>query len=159
MGHDSHDHGHEKTNPHAIQEADNQLPLRIRSIDFIKHNPNIFHVGLGDVSTGLEILGGNAFLASAFAGASFGWWYFGTKARINPVSFYANIMLSFSRIFLGGVVGGFFGYLRFGDRQRLHNAWVSERLRRRYPESMTLDKHDLWRFKGVKPTHTYYKWT
>ena len=159
MGHDSHDHGHEKTNPHAIQEADNQLPFRVRSIDLIKHNPNIFHVGLGDLNTGLEILGGNGFLASAFAGASFGWWYFGTKARLNPVSFYANIMLSFSRVFLGAVVGGSIGYLRFGDRQRLHNAWISERLRRRYPESMALEKHDLWRFKGVKPTHTYYKWT
>ncbi len=47
MGHDSHDN-HENTNPHAIQEADKDLPFRIRSIDFIKHNPNIFHVGLGD---------------------------------------------------------------------------------------------------------------
>jgi hypothetical protein len=62
-------------------------------------------------------------------------------------------MLSFSRLFLGGVVGGFVGFLRFGDRQRLHNAWVAERLRRRYPESMTLDKHDLWRFKGIKASH------
>ena len=53
MGSDSHDHGHEKTNPQAIQEADNQLPLRARSIDLIKHNPNIFHVGLGDLNTGL----------------------------------------------------------------------------------------------------------
>lgn len=159
MGHDHHGHGHEKTNPHAVQEADKDLPLRIRSIDFIKHNPNLFHVPLSNLSAGYEILGGNAWLASTVTGVAFGWWYFGTKARINPVSFYANIMLSFSRMFVGGVVGGWVGYLRFGDRQRLHNAWVAERLRRRYPESMEIDKTDLWRFKGVKPGHAYYKWT
>jgi len=29
--------------------------------------------------------------------------------------------------------------MKFGDRQRLHNAWVAERLRRRYPESLKLN--------------------
>ena len=68
-------------------------------------------------------------------------------------------MLSFSRIFLGAVVGGWAGYLKFGDRQRLHNAWVAERLRRRYPESLNLDSHDLYRFKGIKAPQPFYRWT
>jgi len=68
-------------------------------------------------------------------------------------------MLTFSRIFLGAVIGGAVGYLRFGDRQKLHNAWVAERLRRRYPDSLNIDTHDIWRFKGVKPSHHFYKWT
>ena len=84
-------------------------------------------------------MGGSAWLATTITGAAFGSWYFSRKARLNPVSFYANIVLSFSRLFLGAVAGGVVGYLRFGDRQRLHNAWVAERLRRRYPESKDLE--------------------
>ena len=150
MGHDSHDHGHSKTNPHAIEEADKDLPLRMRSIELIKHNPNIFNVGLTDACAGYTILGGGAWLASTVAGAGFGYWYYAQKCRLNPTTFYASIMLSFSRLFLGAVVGGSIGYLRFGDRQRLHNAWVSERLRRRYPDALNIDAQDIWRFKGIK---------
>lgn len=159
MGHDSHSHGHEKTNSHAIQEADNELPQRIRSIELIKHNPNLFHVELFDLSKGYEILGGSGWLSTTLAGASFGYWYYAQRTRLNPTNFYAGIALSFSRIFLGAVVGGSIGYLKFGDRQRLHNAWVAERLRRRYPDSMTLDAKDLYRFKGIKASQHFYRWT
>jgi hypothetical protein len=48
MGHDNHGAHAEHTNPHAVQETDKELPLRIRSIELIKHNPNLFHVGLFD---------------------------------------------------------------------------------------------------------------
>ena len=68
-------------------------------------------------------------------------------------------MHRWSRVVLGFVVGSVIGYLKFGDRQRLHNAWVSERLRRRYPESMDLKVSEVWRFKGVKADHEFYRWT
>lgn len=115
MGHDHHDHGHVKTNSHAIPEGDGELPLRIRSIELIKHNPNLFHVPLFD-SQGYEILGGAGWLTGTVAGAAFGYWYYAQKTRLNPTSFYAGTMLAFSRIFLGAVVGGWIGYLKFGDR-------------------------------------------
>lgn len=75
MGQDHHD-SHSHTNPHAVQEADSELPQRIRSIELIKHNPNLFHVGLGDVSKLFHIYGGFSTLACEFAGAAFGYWYF-----------------------------------------------------------------------------------
>ena len=59
---------------------------------------------------------------------------------------------------LGFAVGSFIGYMKFGDRQRLHNAWVAERLKRRYPECVNLDAHDLWKLKGIKPRHEFYRW-
>lgn len=158
MGHDNH-HGHEKVNPHATQETDAEIVQRIRPIELIKHNPNVFHVSPFDLTQALQIAGGAGFEASVFAGAGFGWWYYSQKARLNPASFYANIALSFSRIFLGAVIGGWVGYLKFGDRQRLHNAWVAERLRRRYPDTLTLTTKDIWRFKGVKAAQEYYRWT
>jgi hypothetical protein len=157
MGHDN--HGHQKTNPHAIQETDSELKQRIRSIELIKHNPNLFHVSLSDVGTGYQILGGTSWLVSTLGGAGFGYWYYAQKVRLNPSTFYANIILSFSRMVLGAAVGGWVGYMKFGDRQRLHNAWVAERLRRRYPDSLLIEEHDLYRFKGIKAGHHYYRWT
>ena len=157
MGHDSHSH-HEHTNPHAVQEADKDLPARIRSIEFIKHNPNLFHVPLG-LSEGYQLLGGASWLGCTAAGAGFGYWYYAQRTRLNPSTFYAGIFLAFSRAFLGAAVGGWAGYLKFGDRQRLHNAWVAERLRRRYPDTLNIETHDLWRFKGVKASQHFYKWT
>lgn len=156
-------HGHNdntlRVNPNAIQESDDQMPLKIREIELIKHNPNMFHVSLFDLGQAYQILGGASWLASATAGGLFGYWYYSQKLRSQPATFYTKILLSFSRIALGVFVGGWIGYMKFGDRQKLHNAWVAERLRRRYPESMDLTTTDLWRFKGVKAAQHYYRWT
>ena len=48
------------------------------------------------------------------------------------------------RFAFGAMLGLTFGYLKWGDRQKLGNAYVAERLRRRYPESMGLNTADLW---------------
>ena len=135
------------------------LPMRIRSIEFIKHNPNIFHVPPTDLNIVYQILGGNGWLSCTLTGAGLGYLYFARKVHFNPVFFYQNIMLIASRIVFGGFIGGYAGYIKFGDRQRLHNAWVAERLRRRYPESMGIDEKNIWRFKGITPEHEFYKWT
>ncbi len=112
-----------------------------------------------DLGSAFTILGGASWLASATAGGLFGYWYYMQKLRHSPATFYPKIMLTFSRVVLGTAVGGWVGYMKFGDRQRLHNAWVAERLRRRYPEALEIKEHDLWRFKGVKAAQQFYKWT
>jgi len=73
-----------------------------------------------------------------------------------PANFYFNTHQGFGRFFAGAIIGLGVGYMKFGDRQRLHNAWVAERLRRRYPESMSLHATDLWQYKGVHAAHEYY---
>lgn len=64
--------------------------------------------------------------------------YYLNRAANMPYNFYTHNMRSFSRLSMGFTLGLAAGYLQFGDRQKLHNAWVAERLRRRYPESKTL---------------------
>lgn len=137
MGGHGHDN-HGQTNPNAIQESDSNMPLKIREINLIKFNPNMFHRPLF-CPKNLEILGGVDTLATTAIGGAFGYWYYAQKVKHTPATFYAHIMLSFARVALGAAVGAWIGYMRFGDRQRLHNAWVAERLRRRYPESLQLD--------------------
>ena len=99
------------------------------------------------------IVGGHASAAYAGIGAAISYSYYLNRAANMPYNFYAHNMRSAGRLMFGSVFGLFAGYLQFGDRQRLHNAWVAERLRRRYPESMTLEQSDLWKFKGVKASH------
>ena len=118
---------------------------------------------IDDFNSIFQILGGFKWLATTGAGAIFGYWYYGRKllatAEGSMSTFYMRIFLRWSRIGLGAIVGGWIGYMKFGDRQRLHNAWVAERLRKRYPDSMLLDERELWRLKGVKANYEFYRWT
>ena len=98
-------------------------------------------------------------MISAVGGSSFAYFYYTRKTAQIADTFYVSMLRKFSRIAVGGLFGLWVGYMRFGDRQRLHNAWVAERLRRRYPESIELEATDLWRLKGVKAPHAFYKWT
>ena len=75
MGH-GHDDHHDGGNDHNIKESDEDLPLRIRSIDLIKYNPNLFHVWIYDPSSILNILGGTKYLATAATGGLLGYWYY-----------------------------------------------------------------------------------
>lgn len=155
-GHGSDHHAPSKSN--YMQESDEEMLQKIRPIELIKHNPNHFHVNPFDAPKAFEVVGGISWLTCTAVGGLFGYWYYNQKIRFNPSTFYMNIMLSFSRIALGAAIGGWVGYMKFGDRQRLHNAWVAERLRRRYPESMNLDAQNLWTLKGVKAGHQFYRW-
>lgn len=97
---------HQKTNANAIQESDLEITKRIRSIELIKHKPNLFHVPFNDAGQVLEILGGNAWLAATISGAVFGYWYYAQRVRVNPTNFYSAIMLTWPRVFLGAAIGG-----------------------------------------------------
>jgi hypothetical protein len=103
-------------------------------------------------------VGGAPAYATSALGASFGYWYYTRKTAMIADTFYIGMLRKFSRVTLGAAAGLWIGYMRFGDRQRLHNAWIAERLRRRYPESIDLHAHDLWKLKGVQAPHAFYKW-
>ena len=150
-------HGvHVEANTRNIQETDEEMLFKIQRIDTIKHNPNHFHLVHSDPTNWSAILGGAPTLTFGAAGAFTSYSYYAAQAR--PFNFYANNFRVFGRLFFGATLGLAFGYSQFGDRQRLHNAWVAERLRRRYPESIELNTTDLWRLKGVKAPHTFYRW-
>ena len=86
--------------------------------------------------------------------------YYSGFAATQATNFYSHSMRTMMRFKFGLLVGGAVGYMRFGDRQRMHNAYVAERLRRRYPECMNLshDADDLWKLKGVIAPHDFYRW-
>ena len=153
-----HGHAHAHGNEHNLQETDEQMLYKIQRIETIKHNPNHWHLEFFSPANMYAILGGHCSAVYAGLGAAFSYGYYLNRAANMPYNFYTHNARSTSRLFLGASLGLAAGYLQFGDRQRLHNAWVAERLRRRYPESMALNQADLWRFKGVKAPQEFYGW-
>ena len=145
-------------NHNNMQETDEEMLGKIQRIDTIKHNPNHWHMdfNFGNMYT---IFGGANTMVFAGLGAFIAVSYFRNAVAHQPYNFYAYNLRLFGRFFMGSMFGMAVGYQQFGDRQRLHNAYVAERLRRRYPESMSLDAKDLWQLKGVKHPAEYYRWT
>ena len=125
-------------NPNNTKEEDADMPLKIRPIELIKHNPNLFHLECFNMQNQYEIIGGAKTVSLMALGGFMSLTYFMAGRATMTYNHYHNLHIGFFRLLFGAGIGGGVGYLRFGDRQRLHNAWVAERLRRRYPEAMTL---------------------
>ena len=154
-----HGHGHDvhiHYNHNAFEESDEDMQGKIQRIDLIKFNPKFFHRDVFCASSWFDIMGGNPTFASGVIGALLSYSYFASQSR--AYNMYTHIFRTYGRLGFGMVLGLAFGMMRFGDRQRLHNAYVAERLMRRYPESKELHEHHLWRCKGIKAPHEYYKW-
>ena len=146
-------------NPSNIQESEDDMRSHIQTIELVKHNPQFFWLNFWDFNNHFEIVGGFRTLGIAAIGASLSYSLFTRRyAALGGSNAYHLIHQGVGRILFGGAIGGAFGYAKFGDRQRLHNAWIAERLRRRYPEAKTLSQGVLWSFKGVPATHEFYRW-
>lgn len=76
----------------------------------------MFHVSISDLNSGYQILGGHSWAATTGFGGLFGYWYYLQKLKHSPATFYTRILLTFSRVALGTAVGGWIGYMKFGDR-------------------------------------------
>ena len=147
---------HIEGNPNNIKEEDAELSQKIRPIELIKHNPQLFHLEFWNAYNMFDILGGAKTCFLAVVGGTISTQYFLGQRAAKPYNFYINAHQGFGRFAFGALLGLGIGYLKWGDRQRMHNAYVAERLRRRYPESMSLGATDLWQYKGVAASHPYY---
>ena len=157
MGHDHHGHG---SNGHggAPTSHDYALAHTIQPIELVKHNPNVFWVNPWHYGESLEILGGFKFGLFTVAGASLSVAYFNAQNKHIPTSFYKKNFHVWGRLIFGAFIGGAIGFLKFGDRQRLHNAYTADRLFRRYKESRDLSANNLEALRGHKADHSFYRW-
>ena len=150
-------HGpHYVPNESNMKESDEAMRGKIQLAELVKWNPQNFHMEFWSASNMYTILGGAPSMVMSGAGALGSLAYY--QASGASANFYTNNMRAFGRLFMGATLGMALGYKFFGDRQRLHNAYLAERLRRRYPESMTLHQSDLWMVKGVTAPHEFYQW-
>src|SRR5437870_2130909 len=108
--HDDHGHHGQRTNEHNIHESDADIPQKIRPIDLIKYNPNLFHVWIYDPVQIYNLLGGIKTDVCAAIGGAFGWWYYAASTRQVPDTYYIRNMRLFSRVTLGVIVGTTIGF-------------------------------------------------
>ena len=147
---------HTHPNMNNFKETDEEMAGKIQTIETIKYNPQNFYINPTDPVAVCEVLGGAPTLATTFAGGLASYGYYASQRR--TYNLYQTGVRIQGRFLFGAVLGLAFGAIKFGDRQRIHNAYVAERLRKRYPESLDLHETDLWRFKGVQAPHGFYKW-
>ena len=140
----------------GLEENDEDMKYKIRPVQLVMHNPNLFWVSPYDIQKSVEVLGGIPFVLSATIGAGVAVSYFKFSQVNARPNFYVNAMRTWGRFFFGLSIGGFIGYLRFGDRQRLHNAYTSYRIRKRYPESINITETNLWKHKDHKAHNDIY---
>jgi hypothetical protein len=155
-GHHLHVHGNEKN----MNESDEEMGTKIQLVETIKHSPNHFHREFFSIPNMFAISGGfNTLMFTAIGAVSFGT-YYSNLASTMRTNYYSHHFRTILRWKVGAVVGFIVGYNRFGDRQVMHNAYVAERLRRRYPESMELthQPNELWKLKNVFAPHDFYQW-
>ena len=143
-------------NENNMKETDQDMAGKIQAAELVKFNPQNFHLDFWDAGNMFTILGGAPTMVMGALGAVGSLAYY--QAAGTHKNFYSNNMRVTGRLFIGLSLGLALGYNRFGDRQRLHNAYLAERLRRRYPESMELHQADLWKLKGVSAPHEFYQW-
>ena len=152
-------HGpHIAGNPDNVKEEDATLSAKIRPIELIKHNPQLFHLEFFNMANQYEILGGGKTVFLAALGGTLSVAYFLGGRGTRPLNFYVNTHMGMARFFFGASLGTGAGYLKWGDRQKFHNAYVAEKLRRRYPAAMELTASDLWQYKGVEAAHHFYQY-
>ena len=143
-------------NENNMKETDAEMQGKIQSVELIKFNPQNFHMTFWDAGNFYTIMGGAPSMVLGGLGALSSLAYY--QATGGHRNFYTNNMQVTGRLMFGLTLGLALGYQQFGDRQRLHNAYVAERLRRRYAESMQLHQTDLWKLKGMTAPHEMYQW-
>ena len=150
-------HGAHHGNTNNIKQTDEEVLGMVQTIETIKHCPNTFHLEFFNFQNMYMILGGMNTMVMGGFGGLISYSYYQALA---PKNFYHATQFGMHRVALGFLLGTAVGFHKFGDRQKLQNAWVAERLRRRYPDSMKLSvpQGDLWMFKGVHAPHDFYKW-
>ena len=150
MGHDEH-HGHEGGHSGPPTNGDLTLVYKIQPIDLVKHNPNIFWLSPFSVCSTYDIVGGHKTAFLTVAGASIAVKYYNNQTAHLASHFYKRNMHVWGRVLFGGFIGLSIGYLKFGDRQRVHNAYTADRLFRRYKESRKLTANNLEALRGTIP--------
>lgn len=137
--------------------SDDQLKQKIRSMNLIKYNPNLFtNRNKGEF---YEMMGGHRTAIFVLSGGLLGYFYkhqtnklFGVPKRIGVW----NKNFSFA---LGAGIGLVYSLLLFVDTQRFFNDYIAHCLFKRYPESKDLDTKNIWNFNDIENDYECYYYT
>ena len=107
---------HIEGNQNNIKEEDADLSSKIRPIEFIKHNPQLFHMDFWNLGNMYEILGGAKTCFLSVVGGTIATQYFLGKRSLMSYNFYINVHQGMGRFAFGALIGLGLGYMKWGDR-------------------------------------------
>ena len=123
--------------------ADNQLKFKLRSIDMVKNNPNLFRnrERNGDF---YEMLGGHKGAITTLGFGIVGIWYRMMSNQTHGVGKMSGGWGRNITFFATAGMGFVFNLMFFADTQQMSNDYNSVFLMKRYPGSANLTKSNIW---------------
>jgi len=150
-----------KKTPFVIEEdktttTDDKLKLKLRDLNLIKHNPNVFTNREGGV---YNILGGNRMALFTLLGG-FSAYYYRHQANVTRgVSKRIGIWNKNIAFIYGATLGFLFSVGNFGKTQILMNDYYAQCLFKRFPDSKKLTTDNLWQKRNIKNNDDCYYFT
>jgi hypothetical protein len=135
--------------------ADDQLKLKIRDINLIKHNPNHF-TNRGQFT---EMLGGQKTQITVLV-STLGFYFYRWQAnRLRHFSFREGLWMKHYWAMTGFAYGLFLSSVFFFQHQRIMNDIVSNHLLKRFKDSQQLDRKHIWEIRDIPNDDDCYHFT
>lgn len=134
---------------------DNKLRFKLRSLNLIKHNPNLFN----NRGSFLNMIGSERSLIMI---ASFAFLLFGYRKRINAHRGYKGregIWNNIAFSMFGATYGMIYASLFFVNSQAVINDYFAQYIFKRYKGSDKIDKKNIYALKDVECRDDVYNYT
>lgn len=136
--------------------SDETLKYKLRDLNLIKHNPNLFTNREGGLYC---ILGGNRMAFFTLLGGFTAFFYRQQANTIRGISKRIGIWNKNIAFFYGSVLGFLFSVSYFGKTQILLNDYFAQCLFKRYPDSKNLSAAHIWKKRNVVNNDDCYYFT
>jgi hypothetical protein len=135
--------------------SDDLLKYKLRSINLIKHNPNLF-VNRGSF---INVIGGEKTLITTLGLGVFAFLYRNRMNSARGIPIREGVWYSTIFFLYGSAIGAFYSCCYFMPLQVVLNEYFAHFLLKRYKGSGELSRHDIYRLRDVENTDECYVFT
>lgn len=136
---------------------DNLLKHKIRSINLLKHNPNLFVNKNG--SKFLECIGGQPTLLTILGFGGLGIIYRMRANSLRQLGFREGLWFNFGYFLFGSITGAAYSCLLFVKWQMLVNDYFGNYLIKRYAGCGNIDRTNIYQMRNVENTDEVYRFS
>lgn len=146
--------------PEVVEDkyiSDNLLKYKLRDINLIKYNPNLFTNR--EKGNFYELMGGNRAALTILTCALLGVFYRRTANIKRGISYRIGVWNMNIHFWMGTAFGVFYSSIFFANSQVLLNDYFAHFLLKRYSSCVTLDRKNIWRYKNIVNDDEHYHYT
>lgn len=137
--------------------ADNLLKYKLRDINLIKYNPNLFTNR--EKGNFYELMGGNRTALTILTCALLGVFYRRTANIKRGIPYRIGVWNMNIHFWMGASFGLFYSSLFFVNSQQLLNDYFAQFLIKRFSACLSLDRKNIWRYKDIPNDDEHYHFT